>query len=250
MPQFGDYIVFVDESGDHSLVSVDPTYPVFVLAFVLFRKREYVRDLVPAVLELKFRHFGHDQVILHEHDIRKNKGPFAALRDAAVREAFMGDLNRLIMAAPFTLIASVIDKVGLRDRYAGERHAYHVAMQFGLERVYQELNARGCRGGTTHILFERRGPKEDAEVEEEFERVCAQNATGHALPFAAVLCPKACNSPGLQLSDLVARPVGRKMIDPAQPNRAYDILEPKLRRSPRGVTWGWGLKMFPPRREE
>jgi hypothetical protein len=28
-----DYIVYVDESGDHGLVSVDPEYPVFVLAF-------------------------------------------------------------------------------------------------------------------------------------------------------------------------------------------------------------------------
>ena len=30
---FGDHIVFVDESGDHSLTSINPDYPVFVLAF-------------------------------------------------------------------------------------------------------------------------------------------------------------------------------------------------------------------------
>ena len=28
-----DYIVFVDEGGDHSLDKVDPLYPLFVLAF-------------------------------------------------------------------------------------------------------------------------------------------------------------------------------------------------------------------------
>ena len=39
MPKFSDYVVFVDESGDHSLVSVDPSYPVFVLAFAIFEKR-------------------------------------------------------------------------------------------------------------------------------------------------------------------------------------------------------------------
>lgn len=30
---FSDSIVFVDESGDHSLVSIDPPCPMFVLAF-------------------------------------------------------------------------------------------------------------------------------------------------------------------------------------------------------------------------
>jgi len=27
---FGDYIVYVDESGDHNLVDFDPEYPIFV----------------------------------------------------------------------------------------------------------------------------------------------------------------------------------------------------------------------------
>ena len=29
---FSDYVVYVDESGDHSLTSIDADYPVFVLA--------------------------------------------------------------------------------------------------------------------------------------------------------------------------------------------------------------------------
>ena len=32
---------------------------------------------------------------------------------------------------------------------------------------------------------------------------------------------------------------------PDQPNRAYDIIEPKLRRSPQGRVDGWGFKAFP-----
>ncbi len=28
-----DYLVFVDESGDHGLTSIEPSYPIFVLAF-------------------------------------------------------------------------------------------------------------------------------------------------------------------------------------------------------------------------
>jgi hypothetical protein len=30
---FGDHLVFVDESGDHGLARVDPVYPIFVLAY-------------------------------------------------------------------------------------------------------------------------------------------------------------------------------------------------------------------------
>ncbi len=33
--KFSDYIVYVDESGDHGLQNLDPNYPVFVLAFYL-----------------------------------------------------------------------------------------------------------------------------------------------------------------------------------------------------------------------
>jgi hypothetical protein len=33
---YSQYIVYVDESGDHSLQSIDPQYPVFVLAFCIF----------------------------------------------------------------------------------------------------------------------------------------------------------------------------------------------------------------------
>ena len=81
-----------------------------------------------------------------------------------------------------------------------------------------------------------------------------QSEVDHFLPWARypddgldnfVVADKKCNAPGLQIADLVARPIGRKLLDPAQPNRAYDILERKFRRSPQGKIGGWGLKVFP-----
>jgi hypothetical protein len=50
---------------------------------------------------------------------------------------------------------------------------------------------------------------------------------------------------GLQLADLVARPIGLHALRPQQENRAYDLLQPKLRRGPRGQLDGFGLKVFP-----
>ena len=33
MTEKGDYIVYVDESGDHGLKNIDNNYPIFVLTF-------------------------------------------------------------------------------------------------------------------------------------------------------------------------------------------------------------------------
>lgn len=41
--EFSDYLVFVDESGDHNLVTIDPQFPVFVLLFAILRKDDYVK---------------------------------------------------------------------------------------------------------------------------------------------------------------------------------------------------------------
>lgn len=73
LDRYSKYIVYVDESGDHGLESIDPNYPVFVLAFCVFHKQYYAQKIVPAIEAFKFKHFGHDSVVLHEHDIRKEK---------------------------------------------------------------------------------------------------------------------------------------------------------------------------------
>ena len=64
-------------------------------------------------------------------------------------------------------------------------------------------------------------------------------------PLEIVVTDKKANSAGLQLADLVARPIGRKILAPEQPNRAYDLLHPKFRCGPDGRVRGWGLKVFP-----
>jgi len=79
-----------------------------------------------------------------------------------------------------------------------------------------------------------------------FPRICAgSNALNQRLPFELVMIPKASNSTGLQIADLVARPIGIKVLRPDQTNRAYDILAKKLRRSPAGEIKDWGLKVGP-----
>ncbi|MBU6367730.1 MAG: DUF3800 domain-containing protein [Gemmatimonadetes bacterium] len=237
MTEFSDYIVFVDESGDHGLVSIDKDYPVFALAFCVMRKDAYARHVTPAIQEFKFSIWGHDAVVLHEHEIRKSKGPFAFLMtDPAVRRRFYDGLNQLMQDAPMTIFASVIDKEALRQRYTEPRNPYEIALLFCMERLHDMLAREGQEGKTVHVVFESRGKnKEDPELELEFRRIAGNDGQwGYRrmdftrFDFQPVFMSKATNAAGLQLADLTARPIALATLRPNQHNRAYDIIRPKL----------------------
>ncbi len=239
-------IVFVDESGDHGLDNANPDYPVFVLSFCIFEVATYTDFVIPALARFKFKHFGHDLVILHEHEIRKAEGEFKFLVNATKRAHFMTDLTGLMRDTPFTVIAAVINKLHLRKQYANPENPYHLAIQFGLERIHHLLLSQGQTSSEVPVVIERRGKKEDAELELEFRRVCdGGNFKNLALPFRAIFAHKLANSAGLQLADLTARPIGLSILRPGQPNRAFDILREKLYKGTGDRTGGWGIKCFP-----
>jgi hypothetical protein len=244
---FSDYVVYVDESGDHDLVNVYKDYPAFVLAFCIFEKDSYINDLVPAFQRLKFRWFGHDCVVFHEREIRKQQKPFVFLQSLPKRDAFMAELTALIAAANFTLIAAVIDKHALKSRYPDPGNPYKIALQFCVERLHHFLRGRGQADRLTHCIFERRGKHEDAAIELEFRRICdGANYEARRIDCLDILLlEKASNSCGLQVSDLVARPIGLKYLRPSQENRAYEVINGKFRRSSTGGAKGYGLKTFP-----
>ncbi len=243
---FGDYIVYVDESGDHGLESVDPHYPIFVLAFCVFSKEFYVDSLTPAIQRFKFRHFGHDMVILHETDIRKDRGDFRFLKSRELKETFLDELSDILADAQFTLICTVVDKLSLKRRYSNPLNPYHVALRYGLERVHSHLRRMVQSESLTHVIVEKRGKREDRELELEFRRIVdGDNYPSQHMPLKVVFADKKSNSSGLQLADLVARPVGLSLLRPEQSNRAYEILKEKFDRNDQGDIEGWGLKRIP-----
>ena len=234
---FSDYIIFVDESGDHGLQSIDSEYPIFVLAFVLVRKEDYVQKIVPAFQALKYKYWGHDQVVFHENEIRKEKGQFGLLRtNKALREAFYSELTDLIEASPFEFVASIIKKEELRRKYTKPYNPYEIALLFCMEEAQALLQKAGQSGKITHLLVEGRGTKENNELELEFRRICDNRRNwGHKrvdfsnIPFEMICVDKKSNSTGLQLADLIARPMGLKILRPQQQNRAYDAFKVKCR---------------------
>lgn len=248
---FSKYIVYVDESGDHSLHSIDEKYPLFVLAFCVFHKRHYSEHVVSALQKFKFNHFGHDQVILHEHEIRKEKGNFNIFRNRDQKERFLDELTDLIDHSNFILISCVIDKRTLRKQSDVAANPYHIALGFCLEALYEFLQEKRQHELKTHVVVECRGRKEDDELELEFRRVCASNnRLNIPLPFDILFSDKKTMSSGLQLADLVARPIGLSIFRPTQENRAFDVLKRKFYcdggRDKAGHGYeGCGLKSYP-----
>lgn len=162
---YSDYIVYVDESGDHSLDSINPRYPLFVLAFCMFQKGHYAQ----------------------------------------------------------------------KELAADPAHVYHLAMQLGLEKLYQFLKERDQHNGLTHVIFEARGRHEDLDLELEFRRICSgHNLFQQRLPFEIFIADKKTNSAGLQLADIAARPIGLSVLRPNQPNRAFAVLERKIYQDDQG----------------
>ncbi|MEP3349585.1 MAG: DUF3800 domain-containing protein [Marinomonas sp.] len=252
---FSRHIVYVDESGDHSLQSIDQSYPVFVLAFCIFHKTHYSDVIVPALEKFKFKHFGHDQIVLHENEIRRRKGMFNIFQSREHQQMFMNELTEIIEFSNFILISAVIDKRILSKQEA-TANAYHIALGLCMETLYEYLVEKGEHEQKTHIVVECRGHKEDAELELEFRRICdGNNRMGITLPFEILFADKKVMSSGLQLADLVARPIGIKTLRPEQDNRAFEILKKKFyseggRQSVGQGYEGAGMKIFPALKSE
>ncbi|WP_411882408.1 DUF3800 domain-containing protein [Polaromonas sp. YR568] len=252
--RFSDYVVYVDESGDHSLASIDPDYPVFVLALCIFHKRHYSEKIIPAVEKLKFNYFGHDSVVLHENEIRKQKGDFAFLSHLPTRKEFLGRLSSIMDASNFILIACVVDKVRLSRSAGVASNPYHVALGICLEALRNFLAEKKQDQLKTHVVVECRGKREDSELELEFRRICDGDNPGNKhLPFDIVFADKKTNLAGLQLADLVARPLGLNYIRPGQVNQAFDLLKRKFYcdggRDHVGVSYdNVGLIIYPPQK--
>ncbi len=246
MHQHSDFIVFADESGDHSLTNVSPHYPIFVLSFCIFRKTDYIETVCPLIQRFKLRWWSHDAVVLHGSQIRRQERPFVFLKSMEKRERFMADLTDTLLRCPFLLISGVIHKTRLREQYVQPENPYSLALKYCLERTYEFLTDCGQQELETAFLVECRGKKEDAELELVFRRLCDGGSCWGRMPaFSIEFVDKRANLPGLQIADLVGMPIGQHIVRPESPNRAFEMIRQKFRRVPDDGVPGWGLRIFP-----
>lgn len=242
-----EFVMFLDESGDHNLVKIDPQYPVFTLVGCIFEMEYYESVAVPKIEELKAQHFGTTDLILHSYEIRKNKDAFQSLFDQEKRRVFIEDMNHLLSDLEYTIISSCIRKNDLIQQYSDPESPYNLSFQFILERFVKFLKAQNGQG---KFSFESRDRKSNADLHNVYDGlrtgsqfVSSQEFQKHISGIEFV--EKSQNICGHQIADLVAYPISRYCLDKKSPsNHGWPIVEPKFRRSGNRIQ-GYGYKEFP-----
>ena len=227
------FLAFFDECGDHSLEKIDRDFPLFVLALVLVERSVYQNQILPEFNRFKLRYFNHEGINLHSRDIRLAAGPFSLLLNPAIRPQFMAELSDIMDRVPFTLFISAIQKQAHLEQRGGDAaNPYDLALEFTMEGLFHFLNSQGDRH--LPIVADARGKREDNMLEQVFSRMMTQGtANVSAEQFQQLDCPlsfqsKKNNILGVQLADLCAHPCARHILNPAKPNRAFEIARKRL----------------------
>ena len=78
-----------------------------------------------------------------------------------------------------------------------------------------------------HIVIEKRGRKEDSLLLEQIKSLKVSELSKNS-DFELVFSDKKSNAVGIQIADLIARPLGMSFLRPDQKNRAVEVIKKKL----------------------
>lgn len=240
-------ILFLDESGDHSLDKIDPEYPLFVLGGVVIEE-EYLEDLTNQVQQFKQELFDRDNLILHTADIVRVRNGFEKLTDYDFRQKFFHRLNELMQKLQYSVIACAIRKEDHLAKYGlAALDPYLLSLNVLVERFCFEIGEQFDGG---QIIAEKRNPTLDNELELAWLNLKISGTKFlQAIEIKnritqLVLRDKKQNLAGLQLADLVVSPIGRFLLGkPAKQD--WHIIESKFCLAPNGDYMGTGLVVVP-----
>lgn len=241
-------VMFLDESGDHSLEKIDASYPMFVLAGCIFDYETYSSVDEITVNNFKTKYCSGNGVILRSYDVRKQKGDFSFLVDKHKRDLFYEELNGLLKSLNFTVIAAAIDKTQLKKQYTDPDNPYHLCLRFILERAIMHLGKSGEKMALRIESRETHNDKKLAQVYEDFRKQDHSYFTAQEIQSKIVdlsFNQKTQNIAGMQIADLVAYPIGRWVIDRLKENKPFEVIQTKFRKNPKGNEFlNYGIKIF------
>jgi hypothetical protein len=242
-------ILFLDESGDHSLSVIDPQYPVFVLGGVIVDADYASTEMDAAVRHFKRETLGRNDVTLHTADIVRQRGSFAMLVDPGLRRTFRDGLNALMRRLDYTVIACAIRKDAHLAAYgAAALDPYTLSLNVLVERFCFALtDTQETQPGV--IVAERRDQALDSALLASWQHL-RERGTAYLRPGAIRdrvahlrLEGKGAGIAGLELADLVVSPIGR-FVAGKKPREDWEIVESRLRRR-REDYLGAGLVILP-----
>lgn len=244
-----EFLVFLDETGDHSLQHIDKQYPIFALGAMYCRREDYIKTINPMFDELKYEFFNKRHVILHSTEIRKSRNEFKILMNPSIRNNFIKRLNECIEQSPFSFAVSLVDKLEHTETYYEPDNPYNLTLAFIMERSFFLIhkkypNAR-CR-----FIAESRDTKENENLKKVFEKIKTDGTwfvTANELNFITTLdfVKKQENEIGHQIVDLCLYPIARTYLT-HKCHPSVPIFYDKIYKNPNnGSPIGYGLKTFP-----
>lgn len=245
-------ILFLDESGDHSLTKIDASFPIFVLAGCIFDEAEYQQNGKSKIDAFKIRYFNKTDIILHSREIRKCEPPFNILLNKNTKQSFYIDIDNLMSGLSYTILASAILKERIKNQYSDPANPYRLSLEFIMERFLYFLEEKNDVG---YISVESRDPKSNTDLLASFTDIINNGSwVSDDIHIKAerfqqkiqkmIFITKQQNENGHQIADLVAYPIAKYALNPDKSNPAFDILKPKFRSRGQGIM-GCGLKIFP-----
>ncbi len=241
-------ILFLDESGDHSLSKVDPQYPVFVLGGIISEKEYAEGEMTEEVNAFKRSLFGRTDIVLHTADIVRNRNGFERMSEVQFRSRFYMELNALMRKLKYSVVACVIRKDEHLARYGiAALDPYLLSLNILVERFCFEIGSQKAGG---MILAEKREATLDANLEIAWLSLKVRG-TDYLQPsqineriIGLSLRSKTDNLAGLQLADLVVSPIGRHVLKKSD-REDFRIIESKFRCDRSGEYRGFGLVVLP-----
>lgn len=228
-----EFVIFADESGDHGLTNVRSHSRAFVIAFAIFSRRDYDEIVVPAFKAYKQRYFGDESVPLHERDIRRGDGAFRRLAGPQARAEAEQQLRNLLRELPFSIVAVGIRKdrfVPLAHRSASPYELWFIA---GVLAYLSAMPLGGARTPPTEIVVDSRGEKEDGQLRRLIESLTDANIPeASAFRFQIRFARKADVEVGVEVADLIANPIARRVLNEEHSFIPFRLLEPKFLRHP------------------
>ena len=238
--------------------AIDPAFPIFCLCAVIVSRDDF------ASFDRRWKTWKAEwlkswQERVHEPDVRRRSRRFYDV-DPARQQARIDALSAQLNSLTFTCVAAVIDKRELQRQFPSgsvdeflPASTYLMCINFVFERVVHFLFERG-NDAYGLVISEARGLREDAEVAAQFIRL---QLTGTQFIsdsyFRNQLRPyvefrrKERNESGLQIADLLARPVAEKVIAPASTPERWPEAAAKLDDGGQNRRSSYGLKVFPTR---
>ncbi len=237
------YYLYIDECGDQNLENFNPEFPIFTLCGVLV-SRDNRKKLEADFIALKKELWGDENIIIHSRDIRRCKKEFINLLDLEVKQRFYNRINEILSQnEAYVIVACSILKEPFIRLFSNTEDVYGLSLSYLLERSIFCVDDNE-KEAIIDVVFEKRGKIEDRTLTQFYNGL---RVTGTKWVTPERLCErigaftarsKKDNLIGLQIADLIAYPIARKVLSPESVNPAFDIIKPSIYSS-NGVMLGF-----------